>query len=319
VTTRSLLPSLRLALRLARGAALALAAPAARAAAQHPDTLVVATYAYPGVDRVGAIAPLASHLAARLRRPTRAVALPDPVALADAVRGGRVDVAVTNTFGYLLVAGGERPAGAAVATFRVPSGVRTNYGAVLVARDTTLRTVADLAARAPSLRVALVAPGSTTGNLVPRLFLATRGLADLERQAREVRYGGTHAAAFALLRDGAADVAALATEEYERQAAADAAAGGPARWRVLWQSPDVALGPVLVRATLPAALRSAVAAAVVGLETTAPAAFAALRGGWTEARTADALVAATDRSYDPVRRLFGADGAAAALIARFAR
>ena len=37
------------------------------------------------------------------------------------------------------------------------------------------------------------------------------------------------------------------------------------------------------------------------------------------AQSPDALVAATDRSYDPVRRLFGADGAAAALIARFAR
>ena len=313
MTTRSLTRPLRRLLRLAWSAALALAA--RPAAAQRPDTLVVATYAYPGVDRVGAIAPLAAHLAARLGRPTRAVALPDPVTLADAVRAGRVDVAVTNPFGYLLVAAGDRPAGAAVATFRVPAGVRTNYGTVLVARDTTLRTVADLAARAASLRVALVAPGSTTGNLVPRLFLATQGLADLERQTRAVQYGGTHAAAFALLRDGAADVAALATEEYERQAAADTTV----RWRVLWRSPDVALGPVVVRATLPAALRSAVAAAAVGLETTAPAAFAALRGGWTEARTADALVAATDRSYDPVRRLFGADGAAAALIARFAR
>lgn len=299
-------------------AAVALALGDARPAGAQPhDTLVVATYAYPAVDRAGAIAPLAEHLRARLRRPTRVLVVADPVALAAAVREARADVAVTNTFGYLLLADGSPAAGEAVATFRVPPGVRTNYGAALVARDAGL-SLAALGARIPTLRVGLVSEGSTTGSLVPRLALANHGVTDLERQARSVVYAGTHAGAFALLRDGTVDVAGLASAELERQRAALPAADR-ARYRVVWQSPDIQLGPVAVRASLPAGERAAIRDAVVGLEQRAPAAFRALRGGWTEAGRADALVAATDATYDPVRRLFGQGDAVVTLIRRFTR
>lgn len=282
------------------------------------DTLVVGTYAYGTVDRVGAVTPLAAHLSARLGRPTRVVAAPDPVALARFVRDGQVDVAVTNTFGYLLLADGPRPAALPVATFRVPPGVSTNYGTVLVSRVPDVRTMSDLSLRASSLAIALVAPGSTTGNLVPRLFMATQGLADLEGQFRTVSYVGTHAETFANLRAGSADVAALATEEFERQLAADTNGAAP-RVAVLWRSPDIQLGPVAVRARLPAALRDSIAKAVVGLERSAAPAFAALRGGWTEAAKSDALVTANDQTYNEVRRLFGSGATAATLIAKFAR
>lgn len=286
--------------------------------ARAQDTLVVGTYAYATVDRVGAVSPLAAHLSARLGRPTRVIAAPDPVALARLVRDAQVDVVVTNTFGYLLLADGEVPAALPVATFRIPRGVSTNYGTVLVSRLPEVRTMADLLPQTSSLAIALVSPGSTTGNLVPRLFMATQGLADLERQFRTVSYAGTHAATFANLRAGSADVAALATEEFERQLAADGSRAAP-RVTVLWRSPDIQLGPVAVRASLPAALRDSIAKAVIGLEGTAASAFTALRGGWTEAAKSDALVAANDQTYDEVRRLFGNGATAAALIAKFAR
>jgi phosphate/phosphite/phosphonate ABC transporter binding protein len=289
-----------------------------RAGAQAPDTLVVGTYAYDAVDRRGAVTPLAEHLGARLHRPFRVVLAPDPVALADAARHGRVDVVVTNTFGYLLLADATPGAALAVATFRVPPGVRTHYGAVLVTRDARLRSWADLRARAPGLRVGLVSPGSTTGNLVPRLVLAKHGWEERDRQGARVTYAGTHAAAFGLLRAGAVDVAGLASEECRRQLAA-LGADERARYHVLWESPDILLGPVAVRTGLPAALRDTIGAALVGLERHAPAAFVALRAGWTEARLADGLVAATDTTYLPVRRLFGEGAAVAALIARLAR
>ncbi|HZF66840.1 MAG TPA: PhnD/SsuA/transferrin family substrate-binding protein [Gemmatirosa sp.] len=286
--------------------------------AQARDTLVVGTYAYDAVDRRGAVTPLAEYLGARLKRPSRVVLAADPVALADAARRGEVDVVVTNTFGYLLLADAAPRAGLAVATFRVPPGVRTHYSAVLVTRDARLRGWAELRARAPHLRVGLVSPGSTTGNLVPRLVLARHGWEERDQQVPSVTYAGTHAGAFGLLRTGAVDVAGLATEEYQRQIAALDAAER-ARYHVLWESPDILLGPVAVHTGLPAALRDTIRAALVGLERHAPAAFAALRGGWTEARRADGLVAATDATYLPVRRLFGEGAALAALIGRLAR
>ncbi len=289
--------------------------------AQQHDTLVVATYAYPSVDRAGAIGPLAEVLRARLGRPIRVLVVPDPVALVTTVREARADVAVTNTFGYLLLASEAPVIARAIATFRVPSDVRTQYGTVLVTRAALvpeLRTVASVARHIADLRVGLVGPGSTTGNLVPRLILASHGVADLDARARTVAYAGTHAAAFALLRDRNVDVAAMAAEEFDRQLAALPAVDR-ARYRVVWQSPDILLGPVVVRAGLPAPIQRAIADAVIGLEQHAPAAFAALRDGWTEARRADGLVSATDATYDPVRRLFGQRDALRTLLHRHAR
>lgn len=294
--------------------ALAAAGPAG---AQAADTLTVGTYAYAANDRVAAVTPLAQHLGRRLGRPVRVQSFPDPPTLARAVRDGSVDVAVTNTFGYLLLATSPSPAAFPVATFRIRAGERSNYGSVLVADAAAADSVPQLRDRAAGLRLALVAPGSTTGSLVPRLFLAAAGLPDAEGSFRQVAYGDTHVGTLALLRSGAADVAALATEEYERQVAAGGEAASA--WRVLWRSPDITLGPVAVRSTLPPALRREIARHVVGLEKDDPRAFEALRGGWVEARNADALVAADDATYDEVRRLFGDPATAAALIERFSR
>lgn len=291
-----------------------------RAESQAParaDTLIVGTYAYGTVDRAGAIAPLTAFLGERLHRPARVFVAPDPVALSEATRAGRVDVVVTNTFGYLLLAEGADGA-EAVATFRVPPGVRTNYSAVLVSRSDTLRSWAQLQRAAATVRLTFVSPGSTTGNLVPRLMLASKQLADPERQMRGVHYAGTHAAAFDALQRGEADVAALATEEFTRQRQR-LDATERTRYHVLWESPDIMLGPVAVRRGVRGALRDSIAALLPRLASEAPQAFAALRGGWTEARVSDALVAATDRSYDAVRRLFGQDASTTALIRRLSK
>jgi phosphate/phosphite/phosphonate ABC transporter binding protein len=281
------------------------------------DTLTVGTYAYSTNDRLANIAPLAHYLGERLQREVRVVSLPDPPALAAAVREGRVDVAVMNTFGYLLLTADAAPAGQPVATFRIRAGERSNYRSGIVMRRDALHSLDELRDRAGTLSIALVAPGSTTGNLVPRLALAARGIPELERSFRRVTYAGTRAGALAAVRAGDADVAALATEEFERVVAADSTVAR--ELRVLWQSDDILLGPVVVRSALPPALRTELARAIVGLERAAPDAFAALRGGWTEARQADALVAASDRTYDAVRRMFGDSRAAATLIERFAR
>lgn len=288
------------------------------ARAQSRDTLVVATYGYGTLDRRGAIAPLARHLGERLQLPVRIVTAPDPVALADSARQGRADVIVTNTFGYLLMADASPRIADAVVMFHVPPGVRTNYSAVIVSGRDDVRDLSALQTHMRQLRFGFVSPGSTTGNLIPRLVLATHGLADPDQQLAGVIYAGTHAATFTLLRDRKADVVALATEEFNRQRG-ELPEAERARYRVVWESPDIQLGPVAVRSSLPKDLRERISSAVVGLERTNQEAFSALRGGWTEARLATGLVAADDSNYAPTRRLFGEGNALTSLIARLSR
>ena len=171
--------------------------------------------------------------------------------------------------------------------------------------------------KASRLRVAFVSPGSTTGNLIPRLYLASRGLSSAESQFQSVVYAGTHAEALKMVVEGKADIVALASEEFDkfREQSPEAAS----MLQILWLSEDIKLGPIIVRSSLPKNIQTAISKQIIGAERTAPQAFTAVRDGWTEAKKADALVKISDPYYDDVRALFGDKRVAAELIEQFAK
>lgn len=287
-------------------------------AQQRRDTLTLATYTYSTNNRLQNLAPLGAFLERQLHRPVRTLSFPDPPSLANAVKSGAVDIAVMNTFGYLLLAASPKERGIPVATFRIAAGQSSNYRTIILARS-GLQGTDNVRIRksAKTLAVAFVSPGSTTGNLIPRLYFASHGIADAESAFASVVYAGTHAEALNLVRAGKVDIVALASEVYENSSR-DSSQTSP-ELTTLWTSPDIKLGPVVVKSSLPASERKAITQQLVGIERTAPEAFTALRDGWTEAKLADALVPTNDRYYDDVRRMFGNPKTSAALIEKFAR
>ncbi len=287
-------------------------------AAQQADTLKLATYTYSTNNRLQNLAPLGAFLERQLQRPVRTMSFPDPPSLANAVKSGMVDVAVMNTFGYLLLAASREQKRLPVATFRIPAGKSSNYRTIVLARSSFEGVgKAWLRSKAKTLAVAFVSPGSTTGNLIPRLYFASQGIADAESAFARVVYAGTHAEALKMVQSGVVDIAALASEVYENSS--HDSLQPSSKLTTLWVSPDIKLGPVVVKSSLSPSLRKAIAKQLVGIEHTAPEAFTALRDGWTEAKLADALVPTNDRYYDDVRRMFGNPKTAAELIAKFAR
>lgn len=286
--------------------------------AQPTDTLTLATYTYSTNNRLQNLAPLGAFLERQLHRPVRTMSFPDPPSLANAVKSGAVDVAVMNTFGYLLLAASREQKGLPVATFRIPAGKSSNYRTIVLVRSSLEITgKAWLRSKAKTLAVAFVSPGSTTGNLIPRLYFASHGIADAENAFARVVYAGTHAEALKMVQSGVVDIAALASEVYENSSR-DSLQPSP-KLTTLWMSPDIKLGPVVVKSSLSPSLRKAITKQLVGIERTMPEAFTALRDGWTEAKLADALIPTSDRYYDDVRRMFGNPAKAAELIAKFAR
>lgn len=287
-------------------------------AAQQADTLTLATYTYSTNNRLQNLAPLGAFLERQLHRPVRTMSFPDPPSLTNAIKSGAVDVAVMNTFGYLLLAASREQKGLPVATFRIPAGKSSNYRTIILARSgLDITSKAWLRSKAKTLAVAFVSPGSTTGNLIPRLYFASHGIADAENAFARVVYAGTHAEALKMVQSGVVDIAALASEVYENSSH-DSLQPSP-KLTTLWMSPDIKLGPVVVKSSLSPSLRKAITKQLVGIEHTAPEAFTALRDGWTEAKLADALVPTSDHYYDDVRRMFGNPAKAAELIAKFAR
>ncbi|MCQ4164193.1 phosphate/phosphite/phosphonate ABC transporter substrate-binding protein [Tahibacter harae] len=272
----------------------------ATAPAQTPRTAVVATYAYAKYDRAAALQPLADRLAAELGQPVTVRLLESPRALAQALREGTVDVAVTNTFVYLAVRAQPRLQAAAV--FEVPAATLDAYRGVLLARrDGKAADLAALKRNAGALRYAQVIPGSTSGGLVQDLFLAAQGL---DRAGfGSVKYAGTHDAALASLADGSADLAALADAPWQ----ALHKQGGGTDLVALWRSPPIPPGPVVCRddGQLPCAR---VAALLQSLEADS-AALQGLVKAWSEAAGATRLVPVQAAPYDALTAGF-ADPAA---------
>jgi phosphate/phosphite/phosphonate ABC transporter binding protein len=288
-------------LLLLAAAALALAGPARAqsTAAQTAAPLVVATYAYAANDRVANLTPLAAELARAVNRPLRVLSYPTVPALLAAVRAGQVDVAFLNTLGFLQLSADERPAAVPLARLQAPAAAG-EYRACLVARRSAgLGSAAELRARAGQLRLVLAGEHSTSGHLLPRLWLQTQGLADLEGQFAARHYAGSHAQVLAELQAGRAEVGACGLSEYQQLQARGAAAD----LQLLWVSDDIPLGPVVARAALDPAQRQALQQVLLRAPQQQPAAFRQLCQGWAEARAATQFVPVAPGEYEAFFRL----------------
>ena len=273
------------------------------------DTIRVATYAYPNVDRRASASAVAAYLGRGLRRPTRSDVYPDPVALSNAVAKGDADIGLVNVFGYLLLSL-DSTSSVPLAGYRLPADA-VPYEAAIASRV----TLAELRSRASGLRMAFVSPASSTGNLFPRLYLGTLGIDDPEKTFKSVAYAGTHAKAFDMLRDGEADVAALAGQELDTRLAGVAGSD----IKVIWRSGNIPLGPVVASCRVGASQRDSITMLLGQIHRSDSAAFAALKGGWVEARAADALVPVTDAVVQSFRQFLTAPARAERLILQLSR
>src|SRR5690606_5865806 len=83
----------------------------------------------------------------------------------------------------------------------------------------------------------------TSGNLVPRLAFSNIGLADCENDFKSVGYAGNHTLAIQSIVNQEADISAMGFTEYEKITRDPAMA---AKLKLIWRSPELPLGPVLL-------------------------------------------------------------------------
>jgi len=226
------------------GAALLAFAISCYAAATNPP-LVLGSYAYPGIDRVAAISPLAKIVNAATGQPIEIKLYESPDHLAAAIRSGEVDVAITNLGAWVHVA--RDPGIQPLAVVLPPAKVRSRYRAVLLARhDLPATSLADIGTNTSIWRLAAVMPGSASGGLVQDAALTqASGSAP---QWRSVSFFGSHEGALAALANGMADLAAVAEEPWRAWQAGQMAPASSERLpRVLWQSPPLPSGTLTCR------------------------------------------------------------------------
>lgn len=243
--------------------------------------LRLATYAYPAYDRERALAGLAALIRDETGRTVATTLYPTPDALAQAIRDGHVDLAMTNLAAFISVA--DDPDVQPVAMLDVPAATLDGYRGVLLARrEVGVATLADLPGAAGTLRYVETLAGSTSGALVQRG--AFRAAAFDSAAFAAHAHAGTHDGAVKALMEDRADIAAAAERPW-LQMQADRPAEA-ARLVQVWRSEPLPPGPVIcVRA--PTSPCDALARRLTSPDPAARTAAVALAAGWAETKGAE--------------------------------
>ena len=192
--------------------------------------------------------PIVDLLSTELGMPIEFVETTDYSSVIEAMRAGRVDVALYGPFSY-VIASSEANATSLVAAPNQSTGALGYKSLIITRADSGLDSIESLRGRS----MAFADPASTSGNLFPRLILANAGITDVEGFFSETSFSGGHDASLVAVANGQVDAAGVCDtciERFYREGLAD-----PADIRVIAESETIPPSPVAARADLDPALR----------------------------------------------------------------
>jgi phosphonate transport system substrate-binding protein len=277
------------------------------------QTLVIATYQYGDNPRILNIEPFARHFAEAVEIKTVVKSYPSVSLLLLAMNKGEVDVAFINTFGYLMLKE-QTSAFEISAALHLPDDSASHYKSVIVTpRTNRIKSLEDGVERASDNMLILVSPGSTSGNLIPRLKLASMMDGDPEMFFLEVQYAERHDVALQNMLTEQFALAAFGSEEYYKLGA------DTVKVNKLWESSAIPLGPVVCKKELSENIKISLKKALLELHEQNPEALESIKSGWTEAISTDRFMTIDDSYYEGLIKLAGNRDRAMRIIRKFAK
>lgn len=280
------------------------------------QTITLATYQYADNNRISNIEPLARHLEKKCGITVKVKSYPTVHSFIAGIQNNEADIALINTFGYLLLeASGKQYNMKPSFALEVRKGAKDNYKtAIVAAKKVNADTITGLKPVASSLRLLLVNIGSTSGNLVPRLALNAAGIDMPEQEFASVAYGKTHKATLDSVLQDKADVCAVGSSEYFSLLSDTSKSNNI---KLLWLSPEIPLGPVLIHNRLKPGLQASISSVFKNLHLDNPAALTAVKNGWSEAAQADKFVEINGDHYQRFAEAFGTRSSMQRILEQF--
>ena len=266
------------------------------------EPLKLATYTYSTNNRINNLKPLSKELEKVLKRPVHVQSYPDVASFIKGIKSNEVDIGLINTLGYLLLSL-DNTTMKPIATLKIKDEAIDNYKTVLLAKNDGIEELNTLKANANTLVMMFVAEGSTSGNLVPRLFLSSLGITSPENQFKEVAYGGNHTATFQKLIEGETDICAIGSNEYFKQIQADSTL--LKSHKLVWTSAEIPLGPVLLHNSFTDLEKETITNLFLNLHVNNSMALASIKEAWLEAKQAEKFHAISDSYYDNFKMING--------------
>lgn len=272
----------------------------AAAHSQTSDTLVFATYRYADNNRIKNIEPFAEYFGAEVGSPVKVISYNSVQELIDGMKKGETDIVFINTFGYLLLREKSEFYSIAAA-LQLSNGARSTYQTAIVSSaNSKLSSLYDLMAQPGKFSMLLVNPGSTSGNLIPRLKFSEIGITEPEKFFNGIAYTKNHAQTLKQISEGRADIGAFGSEEYHRALSDDPSLS--TKLNLLWESDPIPLGPVVFNKQLPKGVAEQLKQCLLTLHEKNIKALEAVKSGWTEAIPADKFQAVDDQYYNSILR-----------------
>ncbi|WP_422859796.1 phosphate/phosphite/phosphonate ABC transporter substrate-binding protein [Flagellimonas sp. S174] len=262
----------------------------------------MATYTYSTNNRIANLEPLSKALGQQLNRAIEVKSYPDVPSFIQGIKSNQVDIGFINTLGYLLLSLDNENMDP-VATLKVKENAKDNYKTVLLVNSKTIDNLTFIKDNPEDVSISFVSPGSTSGNLIPRLFLSSIGFRFPEKVFKKVDYSGNHQAAIDNLLNGKTDICAVGSNEYFRQLQLDSSLSQSTS--VLWMSEEIPLGPVLLNKRIKDSEKKSLIGFLSTLHKTNPEALKAVKDGWSEAKQAEKFLPITDQYYDDFREVNG--------------
>ncbi|MEL7005737.1 MAG: phosphate/phosphite/phosphonate ABC transporter substrate-binding protein [Bacteroidota bacterium] len=264
--------------------------------------ITLATYTYSTNDRIENMKLLSQELESSLNREINVKSYPDVESFITGIKANEVDIALINTLGYLILSSDNEHM-LPMANMHIEKDAVDNYKTVLLTNNDSIQDYREINIRAEALTMMFVKEGSTSGNLVPRLFLSALDILSPESQFKEVKYEGNHTSTFEKLLNGETDLCAIGSNEYYKQIESDSTLKN--RARLLWVSDEIPLGPVLVNKRLTSAEQEKISNLLLNLHIENSAAFESIKSGWSEAKQADKFQLLSDEYYNSFREVNG--------------
>lgn len=255
-----------------------------------------ANVAQPQVLRVGTIPsedatrmreaykPLAAYLEKKLGMKVDLFVATDYTGAIEAMRAGKLDIALFGPFSYVLAAD---KANAEVFAVEKVNGA-TTYKSIIVTRpDSGINSLQDLKGRT----FAFVDPASTSGHLFPRAFMKKQSI-EPDKDFKSLVFAGTHDAVELAVKNRKVDAGADSNKTYNKMKKEGLISDQDIK--IIFESDPIPSSPWAWRKDLPAELKAKIKEAFLNMDKEAPDAFDKKKGQ-------EAYLASTDDAYNVVR------------------
>lgn len=267
-----------------------------------PKKLVMAITDNGSGQREEAIKPLAEYLSRQLKMKVETTTANQAVDLLNLMKEGSVDVGFINSFGYVLGVSDSLPITPLVVTGS-KEGVPSTYNSCIISHTSKgIKSMEELLANAEERNFMFVNPTSTSGHLVPRLYLTKLGIGQAETAFKEISFGGNHYSTLDKALAGEADAAAMAYNIF--QSKIESGELKKEDFNLLWVSEPITQTPAILHSRIDPRLQQQIRQALLQLHEKDPKLWKHVQKNFS-AHDATNYVTAKDEHYNSIRNISG--------------